>query len=117
MTSSIGLRHLIFEAAVDMGLTLTTSEIAQLAHLVTVKAAQRDQRTQIPSLPPRLSQTLQGLAAGENRAETAARMVVTLDAVRTHRIRLYKRLGARTGAHAVAIGAQYGLLKPIGGGR
>lgn len=110
-----GLRHLIFEAAVDMGLTMTTSEIAHLAHLVTVKAAERSQIN--TALAPRLMETLQGLATGESREETAERIHVSLDTLRTHRTRLYKVLRARTGAHAVAIASRHGLLAPIGGGR
>lgn len=115
MSNPNGLRQLIFEAALEMPLSLTTAEIAQLAHLVAVKAAQRQE---IPTaLPPRLSDVLHGLASGESRGETADRLHIDLDTVRTHRMRLYKRLSARTGAHAVAIAAPLGMLRPIGGGR
>jgi DNA-binding NarL/FixJ family response regulator len=115
MNNPNGLRHLIFEAAVDMGLTMTTAEIAQLAHLVVAKAAQREQ---IPTvLQPRLADVLHGLAVGESTEETAARLHISNKTVKSHRCRLYKRLRAKSPAHAVAMAAQHGLLKPIGGAR
>lgn len=68
-------------------------------------------------LTPRLVDVLQALAAGETLGETAARLRLSEDTVKTHRRRLYARLGARTGAHAVAIASGRGLLTSIGGGR
>jgi DNA-binding NarL/FixJ family response regulator len=64
-------------------------------------------------LPPRLHDILQALAAGENLPETAARLHISEDTVKTHRRRLYQRLGARSGAHAVAIASRIGLPLPI----
>ncbi|MEV6833562.1 helix-turn-helix transcriptional regulator [Streptomyces sp. NPDC051133] len=68
-------------------------------------------------LSPRLVDVLQALAAGETLSETATRLSLSEDTVKTHRRRLYARLGARTGAHAVAIASRSELLTPIGGGR
>lgn len=114
-----GLRHLIFEAATEIPLNLTISEIQQLAHAVAAKAQQ--QRTCVETdLPPRLLDMLQAMAAGETRGETATRLHLTEDTVRSHRRRLFQRLGARTSAQAVAIGFRLGLVGSAGvqaGGR
>jgi DNA-binding NarL/FixJ family response regulator len=107
-----GLQQLIFEAATEIPVNLTTPEITQLAKLVATKRAQRAQAGQ--RLSPRLHQVLQGLAAGESTTETAARLGISEDTAKTHRRRLYEQLGARSGAHAVAIAGRRGLLVPIG---
>jgi len=59
---------------------------------------------------PRTLEYLRGAAAGETQAETAARLVVTEEAVKDARRRIIARLGARNMAHAVAIAYRRGLL-------
>ena len=112
MNTPNGLRQLMAQAATDLGIRLTEYEVAALARHITVKA------TQAPvggrRLTPRLVDTLQALAAGENLPETAARLCISEDTVKTHRRRLYKQLGARSGPHAVAIASRRGLLGQIG---
>jgi DNA-binding CsgD family transcriptional regulator len=112
MNSTMRLRQLLAEAADESGIALSQREIDVLAHRVTVKASQG--LRSVLRLTPRLFDTLQGLAAGENLGETAARLNVSEDTLKTHRRRLYKRLGATGGAHAVAIAGSQGLLLPIG---
>lgn len=108
-----GLRQLMREAANELGIQLTEYEVAALARQITVKGAQLPATGR--NLSPRLVDTLQGLAAGENLPETAARLQVSEDTVKTHRRRLYRQLGAKSGPHAVAIASREGLLPRIGG--
>ena len=115
MNSTVRLRQLIAEAADESGIVLSPREIDVLADRVTVKAAQG--MKSVLRLSPRLTDVLQGLAAGESLPETATRLYLSENTVKTHRRLLYKRLGAETGAHAVAIASAQGLLLPIGGGR
>lgn len=104
------LRQLIFEAAYEIPLNLTVSEIRHLAHEVAVRAEQRG--CVDTNLPPRLLDMLRAMAAGETRGETAKRLYLSEDTVRSHRRRLFQRLGARTSAQAVAIAFHRGLLGP-----
>jgi DNA-binding NarL/FixJ family response regulator len=114
MNSTLRLRQLIAEAADESGIALSPQEVDVLAERVTVKAAHG--MKSVLRLTPRLADVLQGLAAGEQVPETASRLYVSENTVRTHRRLLYKRLGAATGAHAVAIASSQGLLLPIGAG-
>lgn len=59
---------------------------------------------------------LRGLAAGMTRAEMAALLDRTENTAKTHTLSLYRRLGARNAAHAVAIGYQLGLFQTGRGG-
>jgi two-component system nitrate/nitrite response regulator NarL len=63
------------------------------------------------AISSRCHAVLVGLAAGEEVSETARRLGRSLDTVKTHRRRLYKQLGARNAAHAVAIADRMGLLR------
>lgn len=54
---------------------------------------------------------LVGLASGEDAKETGRRVGRTENTIKTHRRTLYKALGARSGAHAVAIAINLGLLR------
>lgn len=115
MNTPPGLRQLMSQAASELGICLTEYEVAALARQIGVKAAQ------VPvggrKLSPRLLDTLQALAAGENLPETAARLRISEDTVKTHRRRLYAQLGARSGAQAVAIASRQGILAGAAGGR
>lgn len=113
MNTLPGLRQLMSQAASDLGIRLTEYEVAALARHITDRAAQAPFGGR--RLTPRLVDTLHALAAGENLPETAARLQVSTDTVKTHRRRLYKQLGAKSGPHAVAIASRQGLLPQIGG--
>ncbi|THV41511.1 response regulator transcription factor [Glycomyces buryatensis] len=65
-------------------------------------------------LPMRLSerevQVLAGLTEGKPNAEIGRDLFVSEDTVKTHAKRLYRKLGARDRAHAVAIAFRSGLI-------
>lgn len=63
-----------------------------------------------PALTPAQLRHLEALARGDSAPETARRLYVSVDTVKTHRRRLYASLNARNGAHAVAIGYELGLI-------
>lgn len=109
-----GLRQLIAEAAAESGIRLSPFEIATLSNQVKVRAARS--ATSSLRLPPRLFDVLQGLAVGESIGETAQRLCISEDTVKTHRRRLYARLGAKSGPHAVAIAGRAGLPLQVGDG-
>jgi DNA-binding NarL/FixJ family response regulator len=109
------LRDLLADAATESGIALASHELDMLADRVTVNAAQG--LKSVVRLSPRLFDALQGLAAGESIPDTAARLHVSENTVKTHRRLLYERLGAKSGAHAVAIADAQGLLLPIGAAR
>lgn len=113
MNSTVRLRQLLAESAAESGIVLSPEQINALAERVTMKAT-KGMRS-VLRLTPRLTDVLHGLAAGEQIPATAARLYISEDTVKTHRRLLYKRLGAATGAHAVAIASTQGLLLPIGG--
>lgn len=53
---------------------------------------------------------LQFMAAGETNRSIASRLKITEASVRSRTVALYRNLGARDRAHAVAIGFRTGLL-------
>ena len=61
-------------------------------------------------LRPREQQALMGLARGLSAKQTAYRLGISEDTVKTHLRRAYAALGARNGSNAVAICLKYGLL-------
>lgn len=54
---------------------------------------------------------LAGLADGETAEETAARLYLSSETVRSYRKRVIAKLGARNGPHAVAEAYKRGLLR------
>jgi DNA-binding NarL/FixJ family response regulator len=115
VTPQNSLRQYLAEAAAFTGIALTPLEVARLSYQINVRAAESAKASL--RLPPRLFDVLQGLAAGENLCETAKRLCISEDTVKTHRRRLYLRLGAKSGAHAVAIAGRAGLLLQVGAAR
>jgi len=63
-----------------------------------------------PRTTPRRLQVLRLMAAGLSDREIAAELYTSPGTVMSHAAQLYADLGARSRAHAVAIGHQYGLL-------
>lgn len=68
-----------------------------------------------PSRPPvglteRELQVLLGMAEGKSNAEIGRELFVSEDTVKTHARRLFRKLGARDRAHAVAAGFRAGLV-------
>lgn len=61
-------------------------------------------------LTEREAQVLRGMADGKSNAEIGREIFVSEDTVKTHARRLFKKLGARDRAHAVAAGFRAGLV-------
>jgi DNA-binding NarL/FixJ family response regulator len=62
------------------------------------------------SLTERELQVLRGMADGKSNAEIGRELFVSEDTVKTHARRLFRKLGARDRAHAVAAGFRAGLV-------
>jgi DNA-binding CsgD family transcriptional regulator len=67
-------------------------------------------------LTPMMFEVLLGVAEGESCEDTARRLYLSENTVKSHRRRIYKRLGATNAAHAVDIGYRAGLLDVARGG-
>jgi DNA-binding NarL/FixJ family response regulator len=61
-------------------------------------------------LTEREAQVLRGMADGKSNAEIGREIFVSEDTVKTHARRLFRKLGARDRAHAVAAGFRAGLV-------
>ncbi|MEN2423060.1 helix-turn-helix transcriptional regulator [Streptomyces rimosus] len=57
-------------------------------------------------------EVLLGAANGEQVRDTAARLSLTTDCVRTHRHHAYRRMRARNSTHAVALAMAAGMIRP-----
>lgn len=62
------------------------------------------------TLTERELQVLRGMADGQSNAEIGRDLFVSEDTVKTHARRLFRKLGARDRAHAVAAGFRAGLV-------
>lgn len=69
-----------------------------------------DPRDALGPLTPGQAQTLSAITRGLTVAQAASELRRSRHTVNTHRGALYRLLGARTGAHAVALAWQHGLL-------
>jgi DNA-binding NarL/FixJ family response regulator len=63
------------------------------------------------ALTERELQVLRGMADGHSNAEIGRELFVSEDTVKTHARRLFRKLGARDRAHAVAAGFRAGLVR------
>jgi DNA-binding CsgD family transcriptional regulator len=63
-----------------------------------------------PTLTSRQIEVLRGAATGETRAETAARLWLSVEGVKSHHDKIRLRLRARNVTHAVHLAHQAGLL-------
>jgi DNA-binding NarL/FixJ family response regulator len=75
-----------------------------------VVPAQRGDAPPAPVLTERELQVLRGMADGHSNAEIGRELFVSEDTVKTHARRLFRKLGARDRAHAVAAGFRAGLV-------
>ncbi len=64
-----------------------------------------------PELTEREVQVLRGMTEGKSNAEIGRELFVSEDTVKTHARRLYRKLGARDRAHAVASAFRAGLVR------
>ncbi len=83
---------------------------ATLVEHETVVPAQRGDAQPAPVLTERELQVLRGMADGHSNAEIGKELFVSEDTVKTHARRLFRKLGARDRAHAVAAGFRAGLV-------
>lgn len=63
-----------------------------------------------PSLTDRELQVLQGMSRGRSNGEIGEELFLSEDTIKTHARRLFKKLGARDRAHAVALGFRRGYV-------
>ncbi|MGK5733204.1 response regulator transcription factor [Streptomyces sp. URMC 124] len=61
-------------------------------------------------LTDREIQILHGLTRGIGLAAVGQELGITHDTVKSHAVRIYRKLGANGAAHAIAIGYRQGLL-------
>jgi len=67
-------------------------------------------------LTARETQILAGIAGGHTNAQIGRSLYISEDTVKTHARRLFRKLGARDRAHAVALGYDQGALTTGAGG-
>jgi DNA-binding NarL/FixJ family response regulator len=70
----------------------------------------KEPATRRTALTERELQVLRGMADGKSNAEIGRELFVSEDTVKTHARRLFRKLGARDRAHAVAAGFRTGLV-------
>lgn len=85
--------------------TGTTSPVGAAGSTVGLSGARR------LALTERELQVLRGMADGKSNAEIGRELFVSEDTVKTHARRLFRKLGARDRAHAVAAAFRAGLVR------
>jgi DNA-binding CsgD family transcriptional regulator/DNA-binding XRE family transcriptional regulator len=95
----------------------THTDVTYQLHRDEISGTERDAAGRLrswpvrPALQPHLRETLQAIADGCRDTEVADRLKITVATAKTRLRTLYAQLGARDRAHAVAIGAQLGVLQ------
>lgn len=110
-------RHLLNEGhRLNQALEAALGEIGRLRHELTVRAARRqriqsaaDRLRDCPLTPAQLT-VLIAAAAGESTGDTARRLLIPYDTIRSRRQRIATRLAARNTTHAVAIAVAAGWI-------
>jgi DNA-binding NarL/FixJ family response regulator len=94
----------------------SASEDARYRHpdprdnVATGRFGRDEPATRRTALTERELQVLRGMADGKSNAEIGRELFVSEDTVKTHARRLFRKLGARDRAHAVAAGFRSGLV-------
>jgi DNA-binding NarL/FixJ family response regulator len=102
----------VAKAALLLGLGTATGAVVPMQR----RDHQTDHREPSPDsagavrLTEREVQVLRGMADGKSNAEIGREIFVSEDTVKTHARRLFRKLGARDRAHAVAAGFRAGLV-------
>jgi DNA-binding NarL/FixJ family response regulator len=79
-------------------------------NLQAARFGREEPATRRTALTERELQVLRGMADGKSNAEIGRELFVSEDTVKTHARRLFRKLGARDRAHAVAAGFRSGLV-------
>lgn len=117
MTDTDPLHRYLLDGAAELDLPLTVPAVAALTRYVARRRSDEVPASPQMTLPPQQRSVLIGLARGETLLETAHRMVLSQNTVKSHRGWIYRTLDARTGPHAVAIAIDMRLLSPsVAGG-
>ncbi len=95
------------EAPPDAGTELADTGAGTAAAGVVVGVSE----TRRISLTERELQVLRGMAEGRSNAEIGRELFVSEDTVKTHARRLFRKLGARDRAHAVAAAFRAGIVQ------
>ena len=92
--------------------TVTATVTVEPAPLVVPAQRERESGApRRPALTERELQVLNGMADGKSNAEIGRDLFVSEDTVKTHARRLFRKLGARDRAHAVASAFRAGLVR------
>lgn len=97
----------------DLLLAFAQAIVVARSNLVNTTGSVPRQRPPQPGatqLSDREAQVLTGLTEGKHNAEIGRDLCLSEDTVKTHMKRLYRKLGARDRAHAVAIAFRTGLI-------
>jgi DNA-binding NarL/FixJ family response regulator len=97
-------------AAATRSVGVPTMVPAQRSDLPEGRLAPTLRPTRSTTLTERELQVLRGMADGRSNAEIGRELFVSEDTVKTHARRLFRKLGARDRAHAVAAGFRAGLV-------
>lgn len=98
-----------------LGSPMVPSQRGDAVGVDVADPARRDDEQAAPAvrrlaLTERELQVLRGMADGKSNAEIGRELFVSEDTVKTHARRLFRKLGARDRAHAVAAGFRAGLV-------
>ena len=107
------------QRAMDSGLTVATQALRAFPRLpVLVLGSSDDAETvraavaQVPavSLSMREMQVLTGMSQGKSNAQIGRELYLSEDTIKTHARRLFRKLGAKDRAEAVATGFRRGMM-------
>jgi DNA-binding NarL/FixJ family response regulator len=90
--------------------TVVPAQRVDVPALLPARVSVVGRPTRSVALTERELQVLRGMADGRSNAEIGRELFVSEDTVKTHARRLFRKLGARDRAHAVAAGFRAGLV-------
>jgi DNA-binding CsgD family transcriptional regulator len=107
------VRTVLLEQAEVRDLPLTQRNVDDLADDIVSSIEARKVTVPVMAGPVTHMQreVLHGIAIGETSVETARRLTLAEETVKSHKRHLYERLGVSTAAEAVAIGIGLGLIR------
>ena len=116
--AGVGMVRPLSPANVGRPPAAQTTRLGAIPATAPLTAAVPQQRGDLVGEPPRRRvdlterelQVLRGMADGKSNAEIGRELFVSEDTVKTHARRLFRKLGARDRAHAVAAAFRAGLV-------